>query len=274
MPPPLHQIRILVTRARHQASALADGLTSLGATPILIPTIEIAPPASFDPLDDVIADLEAYDWLIFTSANAVEAFAERRRTLGLGSTGNQLPIPPFRIPKVAAIGPSTARALDSIGIKTDLIPPAAVAESLASSLLESLASSLLERRPTRCLLVRAAEARDILPATLRSAGAQVEIVAAYRNTIPPGSIEAFRRLFSDPSTYPDAITFTSASTVRNLLALVEAAGFDLPQSILRVSIGPVTSAALLEAGYPADLEAHEASIPSLVGTLAKHFSRA
>ena len=268
VPPPLHHIRILVTRARHQASALADELTSLGATPILIPTIEIAPPESFDPLDDAIADLKAYDWLIFTSANAVEVFAERCRILGLPSTENSLRMPPLRRLKVATIGPSTARALHSIGMKPDLIPPTAIAESLAGALLETF----VDCNPPRCLLVRAAEARDVLPESLRSAGAKVEIVAAYRNVIPADSIEALWQIFSHRSTYPDAITFTSASTVRNLLALVEAAGLNLPRTILRASIGPVTSATLREAGYPADVEAPEASIPSLAQALAEHFS--
>lgn len=260
MPPPLHHIRVLVTRARHQASALADELTVLGGTPILIPTIEIAPPESLDRLDQAIKNLASYDWLIFTSVNAVEAFEKRRQALGKQSK---------EMPKLAAIGSSTARALDAIGMKPDLTPPTAIAESLAASLLEKFSPT----EPTRCLLVRAAEARDLLPQALREAGAEVDIAPAYRNVIPADSIGALQALFSAPSAYPDAITFTSASTVRNLLSLVEAAGLDLPRRILRVSIGPITSATLRELGYPPDLEAPEASIPSLVGALAEHFSR-
>src|ERR1700728_1145498 len=115
----LYRKHILVTRARHQTSELATQLEALGAIPILIPTIEIVPPASFNALDAALTCLRTYDWLVFTSANGVEAF--HRRT--------QLP------KKVAVVGPATLRAANPIGLTVDLVPPHYVAESLAAALV-------------------------------------------------------------------------------------------------------------------------------------------
>ncbi len=192
--------RVLVTRSPNQASELADGLRAAGMEPVLIPTIELAPPVSYAELDAAIGDIDAFHWLLFTSANAVEAFGERLRFL-------QKPISRCSI---AAIGPATARALASIGMTADLVPPQAVAESFAAALLSHAHQS--DGRPTRFLLVRAEQARDHLPETLRAAGAEVTLAAAYRTIIPEASVAALRELFRDPASYPDAITFTSSST--------------------------------------------------------------
>ncbi len=264
-PPP----RILVTRSANQGSVLADALWALGAEPVLIPAIAIAPPSSFCPLDAALASLRSFEWLIFTSANAVEAFAQRARRLSphLLPPGN----------RVAAIGPATAEALRQIGVRDPLIPPTAVAESLAQQMLPHARRP--DGTPTRMLLLRAETARDVLPDALLQAGADLTVAPVYRNIIPPESIPRLRELFTAPETWPDAITFTSSSTVTNLLALLEAAGVTLPpdgshgRTILRASIGPVTSATLREAGYPPHVEALEASIPSLVEALAGAFGQ-
>jgi uroporphyrinogen-III synthase len=253
---PLANKRILITRTRHQASDLATQLEALGATTILIPTIEIAPPTSFAALDAALTCLGAYDWLIFTSANAVEAFHRRAQFLRL----TQLP------QHIAAIGPATLRAANEIGLTVDLIPPQYIAESLSQSLLP-------EAPGKSFLLVRAAEARDILPETLTGAGANVTIAEAYRNRLPTGSIPAIQHLFSSPENHPDAITFTSASTARNLCALLEAANLTLPSSITLASIGPITSEALRDLGHTPTIEASEPTIPALVQSLATHFSQ-
>ena len=123
--------------------------------------------------------------------------------------------------QIAAIGPATARALETIGIPPDLIPQHAVAESLADALLPHALQR--DGTPTRFLLIRPEEAREHLPETLRAAGAEVTVVAAYKTIIPPGSIQAIQSLFTSDHP-PDAITFTSASTVRNLLTLLDSAG--------------------------------------------------
>lgn len=250
----LHKKRILVTRTRTQASDLATRLEALGATPILIPTIEIVPPETYAPLDAAVAQLESFDWLIFTSANAVEVFNQRR----------QLSHRPQRI---AVIGPATARAVQGIGLHVDLIPPKYVAESLA----EALAPRAYGKR---VLLIRAAEARDVLPEALTAAGAAVTIAEAYCNRIPPESIPSLRQLFAAPANLPDAITFTSASTARNLVALLEAANLSLPPEVLLASIGPVTSQALRGLGYEPSMEASAATIDALIQSLVARLSPA
>jgi uroporphyrinogen-III synthase len=254
---PLAGRRILITRAPHQASELVDRLRALGAIPILIPTIEIAPPASFAALDAALTSLATYDWLVFTSANAVEAFHHRAQFLQL----SQLSCP------IAAIGPATERALHSIGLTVDLLPPRFVAESLAESLVP-------EATGKSFLLVRAASARDTLPDALTAAGATVTIAEAYRNQIPQSSIAELEKLFNTPAHYPDAITFTSASTATNLAALLESSGLTLPAAILRASIGPITSRVLCDLGLPPQIEAEESTIPALVDALLHHFHRA
>jgi len=284
--------RVLITRAAHQSSALADQLRALGADPILIPTIELADPTTFAPLDAALAHLDTFHWLLFTSANAVEAF-HRRLTQqisphpnsanlavlkGTGfspsvtQAGEQGALAPEGISlpanlRIAAIGPATARALEALNLPVHLLPPQAVAESLADALLSHALQS--DGTPTRFLLLRAETARNHLPDTLRAAGADVTIAAAYRILIPPGSITAIRELFSSRDRWPAAITFTSSSTATNLLALLEASSLSLPQEIQRISIGPITSQTLRDVNLPPHAEAAEPSLPSLVAEVVK-----
>lgn len=248
--------RVLVTRSQRQSSALAAKLAELGLDAVVIPAIELAPPGSFEPLDAALASLGSFHWVIFTSANAVEAMRDRLESTGVDAArafGSASP-------RIAVIGPATARSLKTVGVAADLIPPEAVAESLVDALLPQVLQA--DGSPTRFLLIRAEEARDLLPETLRDAGAEVTIAPAYRTIVPPGSIEAIRSLFSDPVELA-AITFTSSSTARNLLALCEAAGVRLPGSALRVSIGPITTETLRSLGYPPHAEAIAASVESL-----------
>lgn len=247
---PLAHRRILITRTRQQASELATRLEALGAEILLLPTIELAPPSSFAALDAALADLPTFDWLLFTSANAVQAFHARAQLQRLA------PKPP----RIAAIGPATAKAIASIGLHVDLIPQTYVAESLLEALLPSAPGR-------RFLLVRAEEARDLLPDSLTAAGAHVTIAPAYRNLTPPDAIPALQRLFTSPQP-PDTITFTSSSTARHLIALLEAADLQLPPGTTLASIGPITSATLRELGYPPTLEAVEPTIPSLADAIA------
>lgn len=253
---PLHNRRILITRTRRQSSTLAVQLEAIGATTILIPTIEIVPPESYTPLDHALANLDSFDWLLFTSANAVEAFAERMKLR------DSVAFP--RTLKIAVVGPATARAAEAIGLSVALLPPRYVAESLAESLTPHASGC-------RVLFVRAEEARDVLPDTLTRNGAAVTVVPAYRNRIPTDSIPAIQQIFSSPEVRIDAITFTSASTARNLAALLDAAGMTLPPGIALASIGPITSVALCELGLNPTIEASEATIPALVQAVAEHF---
>jgi uroporphyrinogen-III synthase len=173
---------------------------------------------------------------------------------------------------VAAIGPATARAVEAAGLHVDLTPAQAVAESFAEALLPYAAQP--DGTRTRFLLVRAEQARDHLPETLRAVGGEVTIAPAYRTVIPESSIPAIRELFSHSEHYPDAITFTSSSTAHNLFALLEAAGLVLPPDILRVSIGPITSQTLIQLGSPPHIEAKEASVASLAAAIVEHFRQA
>jgi len=273
------QPRILITRSPHQSSELVERLRASGIEPILIPTIEIVEPTTFAPLDAAIGDLNTFHWLLFTSANAVEAF--HRRLVALKGTGFSPSVepPPERgalapegsTPKVATIGPATTRAAEAAGLPVDLTAPQAVAESLANALLPHALQP--DGTPTRFLLVRAEQARDHLPDTLRAAGAQVTIAPAYRTVIPESSIPAIRNLFSRPENYPDAITFTSSSTAHNLLALLDAAGLTLPPNILRASIGPITSQTLRDQGLPPHIEADEPSVSSLAAVAIRALLR-
>ena len=245
--------RVLVTRSPHQSSELATKLRELELEPVLVPAIELAPPSSFEALDAAVAGLGEFHWLVFTSANAVEVFRRRVEFLRVDAAGTRV--------RVAAIGPSTARALEAVGLTAEVIPPQAVAESLTEALLPHARQA--DGTATRFLLVRAEDARDVIPEALRGAGAEVTIAAAYRTVIPVGSIDSIRELFAGEAPGVEAITFTSSSTVRNLLSLCEAAGVTLPRSVLRVSIGPITSETLRSVGYAPHAEALEASVAAL-----------
>jgi uroporphyrinogen-III synthase len=241
--------RILVTRSRSQGSELAARLEELGAETILIPTIEIVPPEDDGPLRAALGRLGEFDWMVLTSANAVEALTRYGAVAPAGL-------------KIAAIGPATAKALEKAGFRVELMPEQYVAESLAEALLPVTQGA-------RVLLVRAAVAREVLPETLRAGGARVTEVEAYRSVVPVGSVAALREVLAGYGL--DAVTFTSASTAQNLVELLRAGGLTLPDGVVRASIGPVTSRALAELGMSATVEAKEATIPALVTALQDWF---
>lgn len=228
-----------------------------------IPAIELAEPGSYEALDAALADLGRFDWLLFTSANAVDAF--RRRLAEVGDPARSLQDAVGRV-RIAVIGPSTARALEALGVAVDLVPPQAVAESLAAALKEYAVQP--GRRATRFLLVRAEEGREVLPEVLRESGAEVTIAHAYRTVLPESSVELVRELFAGDANGVDAITFTSSSSARNLLALFAAAGVAMPAGVVLASIGPVTSATLRELGYQVSVESPVASVEALAESVA------
>ncbi|HMG01909.1 MAG TPA: uroporphyrinogen-III synthase [Edaphobacter sp.] len=229
-------------------------LEANGATVLSIPTIEIVPPASYAPLDRALACIDDFDWIVFTSAHAVEVFGERRN--------------PELFPKnIAVIGPATARAVEKLDLPVSLLPQRYIAESLAESLEQNAAGASI-------LLIRAEEARDVLPSALRQAACRLTIVDAYRNRIPEESISRLRELFADPKGAPDLITFTSGSTARNLVAILEAAGRAVPSEVVLASIGPITSRTLRELGLEPTVEAAEATISALVEAILHYFEQA
>jgi uroporphyrinogen III methyltransferase/synthase len=234
---PLFGQKIIITRAQERAGNLSTRLRTLGADAVELPSIEIGPLDDYAALDTAIANLRAYDWLIFTSANGVRFFLERldRSPHDLRSLSG----------RIAAIGPATKAALEDLHLKVDLIGEEFVAESL----LEALSQQDLTGQ--RILLARAEVARDTLPAGLRARGAQVDVVAAYRTTAPENLSERARDLLKAPRR-PDWITFTSSSTVRNM---VTAVGVESLKGIRVASIGPVTSATARALGIEVTVEA-------------------
>ncbi len=245
--------RILVTRTPGRSSGLAARLQDEGAVVTAIPAIEIVPPESYAALDEVLARLDAFDWVVFTSAHAVDVFAERRN-------------PQIPAKRIAVIGPATARVVEQHGLPVSLVAPRAVAESLAEALSPQVAGASV-------LLVRAAEAREVLPAALLQSGARLTIAEAYRNRIPEESIPHLRALFGARESAPEVITFTSASTVRNLVTLLDAAGLEIPTECVLASIGPITSQALREQGLEPTVEAGEASMDALSEAIAGYFAQ-
>jgi uroporphyrinogen-III synthase len=249
--------RVLVTRAREQASQLSIALRAAGAEPIEVPAIAIAPPHSYAHIDGAIASLKEFDWLVFTSANAVRVFCERALYAGVHPAASTI--------KIAVIGPATAEAVLEAGMHIALVPQKYVAEWLLKALRPVVGGE-------RVLLVRAEVARDVLPSGLWAAGAEVTVADAYRNQLPEGSVAKLKQYFSDETLIPQVVTFTSSSTARNAHALLLAAGVILPPETVLASIGPVTSATMEELGWEPTVEARESTIAGLVKALEEYYS--
>jgi uroporphyrinogen-III synthase len=247
---PLRGTRILVGRARHQASALSAGLRTLGASVIEIPFIEIRKPESFQPLDESLRNLKNYDWLILTSVNGVQAMWERRRKFRLTARH-------FKHLQIAAIGPATKAALLKSGLKVKMVPEEYVAESVVKGLRDKVNGK-------RVLLVRAKVARDVIPEELRSAGATVDVVEAYETVVPKKSQIRLRALMKDAKRRPHIVTFTSSSTVRNFAELLGSSRARSLKKVQFASIGPVTSATLRELQLPPGIEAREFTMGGLI----------
>jgi uroporphyrinogen III methyltransferase/synthase len=251
---PLSGKRIVVTRARAQASELASALEELGAEAVQLPVIRIELPEDEAPLRRAVDEAGAFDWIVFTSANGVDRFFSV-----LSSTGKDARA--LAGASVCAIGPATAAALARHGIRADLVPPEFVAEST----VEALAAAT-DLRGKRILLPRAEVARDVLPAGLRERGAEVVEVAAYRTVHDGSGAEEVRRRLAAGEI--DAVTFTASSTVRNFVDLV---GTDTGAAKV-ASIGPITSGTVREMGMRVDVEAEEYTIPGLVRALRAFYT--
>ena len=253
---PLFGRRVLVTRTRAQASTLSELLSDRGAEAIELPTIEIQPPQDYAELDGALRRLEAYDWVLFTSVNAVRAVFDRLEKQGLDSRA-------FRTAKVGAIGPATASSLREWGIAADLIPQ----EFVTQALVEGLGSKGLEG--SRVLLPRADIATVTLVRGLSALGAAIDEVTAYRTLTPEtGSL----RLQETLSEGIDIATFTSSSTVENLVRLLDGNLEALSRAVV-ACIGPITAATAGDMGLKVDIVATEHTVPGLVDALEAHFSK-
>jgi uroporphyrinogen-III synthase len=253
---PLTGVRILTTRAEKQSGGLAKPLHELGAEVIEIPTIEIRPPRSYEPLDSALRNISSYDWLILTSVNGVEALFARLTALNIpASTLAHL--------QIAAIGPATQREIELHGLKIAVTPEKYIAESVVEALKGKTEGK-------RVLLVRAKVARDVLPNELRKTSAAVDVVEAYETHVPQNAKERLDQLFANPAARPDIITFTSSSTVTNFLSLLSGEHQEALRTILLASIGPVTSATLISAGFAPQIEAREYTMQGLAAAIAEH----
>ena len=251
--------RILVTRARSQASSLVQRIESLGGEVVEFPTIEIRPPESYGPLDQAINQIGSYDWLIFTSVNGVEQFLNRFEKLGKN-------IADLAGIEVGAIGPETAKRLTAAQIQPSLVPKQYQAEGILEALIPE---TVLGKR---ILIPRAAKARDILPQTLRQWGARVDVVEAYQTVLPQVDVSALCKLLREGTI--DVITFTSSSTATNFAAMLR--DQDLPRLLSRTviaCIGPITRKTVEDLGMRPEIVSEEFTIPGLVSAMVDYFAR-
>jgi uroporphyrinogen III methyltransferase/synthase len=258
---PLFGRRILVTRPREQAAELADMLEALGAEAIEAPMIRIAPPEDFGPLDEACAHLDRFDWIVFSSANAVDAFMGRlmRSPLDVRALGGV---------KLCAVGPATAARLALHSLKVDLVPSEYRADALAHAI-----SSNGNVRGLRIFLPRADIGREVLADELRKQGADVTEAVAYRTVVVDpereGEPDIYRMLLERRI---DVVTFTSASAVRNFVKIVGAEpAADLLNATAVASIGPVTAEAAAQWNIRTTIMPAQYTIPALVDAIVEHF---
>jgi len=250
---PLTGKRILITRAREQAQEFSSLLEDYGAAVIAFPTIEIALPGDWRPLDKTIEKLESYDWVIFTSVNGVKFFTQRLKQKGMELTT-------IASKKICAIGPRTQKELEKMGVTVHFRPSEYRAEGVA----EGLRAQGIEGK--KILLPRAREARRILPEALREAGALVDEVEVYRTVKPAHGKTSLEAILKKGI---DVVVFTSSSTVRNFMELL----FDKTalHGVKVATIGPVTGETARDYGLEPVISPSEYTIPSLVEAIVEHF---
>jgi uroporphyrinogen III methyltransferase / synthase len=259
---PLFGKRVLVTRPREQAAELCDALGALGAETIEAPMIRIVPPEDPAPLQDAVSRVSEFDWIVFTSGNAVQAFME---TLLAGGQD----VRALKGPKLCTVGPSTAEKLTTFGIKVDLVP----AEFRAEGVVQALAAQA-PLQGARVLFPRGDIAREVIGEELRAAGAEITEVVAYRTIIDDVQRE------EDPDIYGmllerkiDVVTFTSGSAVRNFARVYgEEQAADLLRNTEVAVIGPITAQAAEQLGIRVSIQPGTYSIQALVDAIAGHFS--
>jgi uroporphyrinogen-III synthase len=238
--------RVVVTRAARQSKEFAAILNELGAEVLFVPVIGIAPPLDSEPLRNAALALDSYDWVVFTSANAVDSLVA------------VLPDVSKRIrASIAAIGSATAKRAKECGLLVRLIPEVALSEGLVEAISEG------DLTGKRILMPSAAVTRDVVATELRRRGAQVDVVETYRNVLPPEAASAAEQVFSDP--FPNWVTFASPSAVNNLVELV---GVSSLSRCRLASIGPVTSEALRAQGLRITIEASPHNTLAMANAMA------
>ena len=254
---PLLGKRIVITRAREQASELVEHLTDLGAECLEVPTIQVIPPDDFEPLDTAIENLSTYDWLIFTSVNGVNTFFDRLFAKGID-------VRSLHHLQTAVIGPATSERLFNFGIKSDIIPESYRAESV----VEAFAN--IDTRDKKILLPRAAQARPILPVELSRMGAVVDEIIAYRTKAVNDNADFLLKRLKERKI--DIITFTSSSTVKNFHALIPRKDLKgLMKHVTIASIGPITADTARDLGFDVHIIAEAFTIPGLCEAIIEHY---
>ncbi len=258
---PLFGKKIIVTRTREQASDLVAGLEEFGANCLEYSTIHIKPMDNYDILDGELERLDEYHWILFTSLNGVKYFFEHLYSKGMDARD-------LKGPDLAVVGKSTADLLLSYGLNADLIPSTFTGEGLAESLLDQG----VEGR--NILIPRALEGRQILPETLRGAGAQVTIAPVYQNCPAESDKESLRAELTSGTV--EMITFTSSSTVRNFLAMLDAENQEELRQILAgvkiAAIGPITAKTVTDNGLRVDVQPEVYTIPGLIQAIVDYYS--
>jgi uroporphyrinogen III methyltransferase / synthase len=257
---PLYGKRVVVTRATEQAHELAHSLEALGAEVILLPTVSFAAVEDSEALDAEVQRLAEFDWILFTSRNAVRFFCQRINELGLRVSALQTPRP-----LVAAVGPATAMAATSEGFRVDTVPKNHSGEALAQELWGAIGDR-------KILLPRSDRADDRLPNALREAGANVTEIVAYRTAAPDSLDPQILKRIRDAEV--DAVVFASPSAFRFLSKCIGVADLaDLSSRVQFAAIGPTTARALRENGARVEIEANESSAAGLADSIAKFYQR-
>ncbi|MEJ2727058.1 MAG: uroporphyrinogen-III C-methyltransferase [Deltaproteobacteria bacterium] len=254
---PLLGRRIVVTRARQQASELVSLLSEHGAECLEYPTIKIVPPADPQPIKKAVDSLSEYDWIVFTSVNGVIYFFEQLFSAGkdVRALGGM---------QTAAIGPATAGQLFEYGLTSDIVPETYRAESVLA------AFGKVNLKGKKILLPRAKEARPILPQELKKMGAAVDEITAYETLREAENRDDLVRNLKD--NHIDLITFTSSSTVKNFKALLPAQNFTkLTKGVTIASIGPITSETAKNLGFDVHITAEDYTIPGLVEAILQYY---
>ncbi|MBI2870765.1 MAG: uroporphyrinogen-III C-methyltransferase [Candidatus Omnitrophica bacterium] len=259
-PPGLKGKRILVTRPRGQAGALARLLRARGARVVTAATIRIEPASSYKALDRAIYAISRFDWLVFTSANGVEAFFRRWKKVRPGQSL------PAKL-RVAVIGPATRAAARGYRLKVHLSPKQYVAEGL----LQAFRDKRLSLKGKHVLLPRARDARPTMVQGLRRMGAKVEVVEAYHTAVDPRAARALRAVSANGGV--DLVTFTSSSTAENFVRILgPGKAQKIAQRAVTASIGPVTSETLNRLGLNVDIEANPSTVHGLVQAIERYFN--
>ncbi|TCS83471.1 uroporphyrinogen-III C-methyltransferase [Tepidibacillus fermentans] len=252
---PLFGKRILVTRARSQASELSSLIQELGGEPVEFPVIKIVPPKDSSGYNQAIQQLEQFDWVIFTSVNGVQSFFDKLKEM-------RVDIRKMTKARIAAIGPKTAQLLEEKGLIVDVLPQEFRAEGLLDSIKDQLQPA------QKVLLPRADIARKILPEQLREKGLEVVEIDAYETVIDAENKDEILELLKEKKI--DIITFTSSSTVRNFVeAFKEEPLQELLEGVTLASIGPITTDTATSLGLNVTVTADEYTIPGLVKAISE-----